>query len=94
MVKLTVRKVGNSLGVTLPAQAAQALHVKEGDQLYLTEAPDGFRLTPYDPDFANAMEVAEGFMSRYKNALRDLAKLGRRRSGFRSRPCWPSMSDS
>lgn len=74
MVKLTVRKVGNSLGVTLPAQAAQALHVKEGDQLYLTEAPDGFRLTPFDPDFAKTMEVAEGFMRRYRNALRDLAK--------------------
>ena len=74
MVKLTVRKVGNSLGVTLPAKAAQALHVREGDELYLTEAPDGFRLTPYNPDFAKSMEVAEEFMSRYKNALRDLAK--------------------
>ena len=74
MIKLTVRRVGNSLGVTLPAKAAQALHVKEGDQLYLTEAPDGFRLTPYDPDFAKTMELAQGFMSRYKNALRDLAK--------------------
>ena len=52
----------------------EALHVKEGDHLYLTEAPDGFRLTPYDPDFAKTMEVAEGFMSRYKNALRDLAR--------------------
>jgi len=74
MVKLTVRKVGNSLGVTLPAQAAQAPHVREGDPLYLTEAPDGFRLTPHDPDFAKTIEAAEGFMSRYKNALRDLAK--------------------
>jgi putative addiction module antidote len=74
MIKLTIRKVGNSLGVTLPAHAAQALHVKEGDQLFLTEAPDGFRLTPYDPDFAKTMEVAEGFMGRFKNALRDLAK--------------------
>ena len=74
MVKLTVRKVGNSLGVTLPAQAAQVLHVKEGDSLYLTEAPGGFRLTPYDPDFAETMEAAEDFMGRYKNALRDLAK--------------------
>ena len=74
MVKLTVRKVGNSLGVTLPAQAAQTLHVKEGDELYLTESPDGFRLTPYDPGFAEAMEAAESFMSRYRNALRDLAK--------------------
>ncbi len=74
MVKLTVRKVGNSLGVTLPAHAAQALHVKEGDQLYLTDAPDGFRLTPYDPDFEETMEVGEGFMRRYRNALRDLAR--------------------
>jgi putative addiction module antidote len=74
MVKLTVRKVGNSLGVTLPAQAAQALHVKEGDPLYLTEAPGGFRLTPYDPEFEKTMEVAESFMNRYKNALRDLAR--------------------
>jgi putative addiction module antidote len=74
MVRLTVRKVGNSLGVTLPAQAANTLRVKEGDQLYLTEAPGGFRITPYDPDFAETMEVAETFMSRYRNALRDLAK--------------------
>lgn len=75
MVQLTVRKVGNSLGVTLPVQAAQVLQVKEGDKLFLTEAPGGsFRITPYDPTFAEAMKVAEGFMSRYKNALRDLAK--------------------
>ena len=74
MVKLTVRRVGNSLGVTLPAQAAQALHVKEGDQLYLTEGPDGFRLTPSAQALAKTMEVAAGFMSRFKNALRDLAK--------------------
>ncbi len=74
MVKLTVRKVGNSLGVTLPAQAAQALHVREGDALDLTQAPDGFRLTPFDPEFEKSMEIAEGFMKRYKNALRDRAK--------------------
>ena len=75
MHQLKVRKVGNSLGVTLPTQAAKTLHVREGDSLYLTEAPGGcFRLTPYDPDFAETMEAADGFMSRFKNALRDLAK--------------------
>ena len=77
MVQLTVRKVGNSLGVILSGRAVQVLHVKEGDTLFLTEAPGGcFRLTPYDPNFAETMKVAEGFMSRYKNALRDLAKGG------------------
>ena len=74
MVTLRVRKVGNSLGVTLPSQAAQSLRIKEGDQLYLTEAPGGFRLTPYDPKFKETIEVAEKFMRRYKNALRELAK--------------------
>ena len=74
MVQLTVRKVGNSLGVTLPSQATQALGVKEGDKLFLTETPDGFRVTPYDPEFEASMKLAEGFMSRYRNALRELAK--------------------
>ena len=75
MVQLTVRKVGNSLGVILPLEAARTLQVKEGDKLFLTEAPGGsFRITPYDPNFAKTMNVAENFMSRFKNALRDLAK--------------------
>ena len=74
MLKLKVRRVGNSLGVTLPSEAAEALRVREGDPLYLTEAPGGYRITPYDPDFAETMEVAERFMRRYRNALRDLSK--------------------
>lgn len=74
MVKLKVRKVGNSLGVTIPAEAARALRVREGDPLYLTEAPGGYRLTSYDPSFEETMRIAEGFMARYRNALRELAK--------------------
>lgn len=74
MVKLKVRKVGNSLGLTLPAEVVQALQVREGDQLYLTHAPDGFRLTPYDPEFEEGMAIAEEVMARYRNALRELAK--------------------
>ncbi len=74
MVTLKVRKVGNSLGVTLSSEVAQTLRVREGDHLYLTETPGGFRLTPYAPDFEETMEIAERFMRRYRNALRDLAK--------------------
>jgi putative addiction module antidote len=71
---LTIRKVGNSLGMTLPAEAAKALHVKEGDKLFLTRTPDGYRLSPYDPDFVETMRVAEGVMRRYRNTLRELGK--------------------
>jgi len=74
MVRLKVRKVGNSLGVTLPVEAARALRVREGDPLYLTEAPEGYRITPYDPEFEETLKIAEGFMRRYRNALRDLGR--------------------
>jgi putative addiction module antidote len=74
MINITVRKVGNSLGVILPAEATAFLHVKEGDVLHLTESPDGYRITPYDPEFERAMAVAEDLMNRYRNALRELAK--------------------
>jgi putative addiction module antidote len=73
MVKITVRKIGNSLGVILPAEAAATLGVVEGDRLFLTEAPDGLRVTAYDPEFERKMRVAENGMRRYRNALRELA---------------------
>lgn len=75
MHHLKVRKVGNSLSVTLPKDAAARLKVREGDSLYLTEGPEGgYMITPYDPDFAQKMEKAEEIMGRYRNTLRALAK--------------------
>ena len=74
MVKLTIRRVGNSLGVTLPAEVVKLLRVGEGDAIYLTETPDGYQLVAHDPDFAQVMDAAEDFMKRYRNALRELAK--------------------
>jgi putative addiction module antidote len=73
-LELKVRRVGNSLGVVLPKEALNRLNVADGDQLYITEAPDGFRITAADPEFAKQMEVAEKGMKRYRNALRKLAK--------------------
>lgn len=74
MIKLKVRKVGNSLGFTLPAEAVRMLHVREGDAVYLTETPEGLRITANDPSFADAMEAAEEFMTEYRNALKKLAE--------------------
>ena len=64
-----------SLGFVLPREAADRMHVQEGDTLYLTEAPDGgYKITPYDPDFEAKMKKAEEIMSRYRNTLRELGK--------------------
>ncbi len=74
MVEVTLRKIGNSLGVILPSEATAALKVREGDRLFLTDSPDGLRLTPYDPRFAEQLKAAAKGMRRYRNALRELAK--------------------
>lgn len=72
---LQVRKIGNSIGFILPKEMVARLNLKEGDKLFPVEQPGGgFVLTPYDPDFEKAMEVARRGMKRYHNALAELAK--------------------
>lgn len=74
MTTLTIRKIGNSEGVILPKEILARLHVSEGDQVFLTETPDGITLRPYDPAFEKQMEVAEDVMRRYRNTLKKLAE--------------------
>ena len=74
IVVLKLRKVGNSVGALFPQVALAALHVDQGDTLYLTEAPGGYRVTPYDPQFERQMMVAQDIMKRDRNLLRELAK--------------------
>ena len=75
MVKLKVRKIGNSLGVVLPKEVIARLSTRDGAALYLTESPDGtYRLTPHDPAFAAKMAKAEDIISRYRNTLHTLSR--------------------
>jgi putative addiction module antidote len=71
---LTFRKIGSSLGLILSKEVVHALGAEEGESVTLTESPDGVRLTPYDPQFEKKMKAADSLISRYKNALRELAK--------------------
>ncbi|ASR43400.1 transcriptional regulator [Xanthomonas citri pv. mangiferaeindicae] len=72
MLKLT--RIGNSVGVVLPKDILSRLNLEAGDALYLSESPDGYRLSPYDPEFERQMEVARKVMKRRRAALRELAK--------------------
>lgn len=75
MVELKVRKIGNSLGVVLPKGVVSRLNTRDGEQLYLSETPDGgYRLVPFDPEFENKMSKAEDIMHRYRDTLHVLAK--------------------
>jgi putative addiction module antidote len=69
---VVIRKIGNSLGVTL-SDALRDLGLGEGDKLFVVRTPNGIELTPYDPDFAEAVESARKFMRAYPTAMKTLA---------------------
>ena len=71
---LKITKIGNSAGVILPKEVLARLRVGLGDEVYLTEAPDGVRITATDPSFAKKMEVMERIMREDRDILRELAK--------------------
>jgi putative addiction module antidote len=73
-MKLKITTIGNSAGVVLPKELLARLRVAKGDSLYATELPDGVKLTPFDPELAAQMEVAERVMREDRNVLRKLAK--------------------
>lgn len=74
MQALKIRKVGNSLGLILPKEVLARLKVEEGDTIYLTDAQDGYRITPMDADFAEQMSAAEAIMREDRDVLRELAR--------------------
>lgn len=74
MLALKLTQIGNSVGFVLPKEAAARLKLEKGDVVFLTESPEGYRLSPFDPKFAEQMQVAEGIMKKRRNALRELAK--------------------
>ena len=74
MIELKLTTVGNSLGVVLPKEALARMKLGKGDTLYITETPDGYRLTPYNPEFETQMAVARKIMKKRRAVLRELAK--------------------
>ena len=73
-MKLKITTVGNSAGIVLPKELMARLRLEKGDALYATELPDGIKLSPFDPQLADQMEVAEKVMREDRNVLRKLAE--------------------
>jgi antitoxin MazE len=74
MKKTSVRRVGNSLGITLPRTVIENFHLDEGVELHIIESKDGIMLTPFDPKFAEWVESYQITTKRYRNTLKQLAK--------------------
>lgn len=74
MQTIKLRKFGNSIGAIISKEILTKMKAKDGDSLYLIETEDGYKLTPYNPEFMQQMNVAEDIMKSYRNALKALAK--------------------
>ena len=73
-IKTKVRKIGNSLGVVLPKDVLAKLNVGEGDELSVSETPEGVALRASDEDTAELMKLAEDIMAKRRRVLKALAQ--------------------
>lgn len=73
-MKLKLTKIGNSVGLVLPKDMRRKMKLESGDVVHLTETPEGYKITPYDPEFDRQMEAARKIMAKRRAALHELAK--------------------
>jgi hypothetical protein len=57
--EIILRQAGGSVTATLPEDMADRLHVGAGDKVYAIETERGVLLTPYDPNFDDALQAFE-----------------------------------
>jgi len=74
MQKTAVRRVGNSLGITLPKTIIDNYHLDEGDELHLIETDQGIVLTPFNPKFAEWARAYERTNKKMRNTLKALGE--------------------
>lgn len=70
MHELVLRRIGRSLGVTLPHEMVEEMGLTEDDTLFLVKRDDGFAIVRYEDE---AMRVYRRGAAKYRNAMRDLA---------------------
>jgi hypothetical protein len=50
------------------------LKLGQGDALLAIETPQGYLLTPYDPEVEEELKIGREFMGEYRETFRTLAK--------------------
>jgi putative addiction module antidote len=74
-MKLEVKKIGNSTGLILPKELLTELNLEQGDWLYVSRTPDkGLKISRYDPDHQEALDIARDVMREYRDTFKALAK--------------------
>jgi len=69
-----IRKIGNSLGVILPKQVIDELHLKTGDKVSIDRKGANLELRPIDPEFEEWAKAYRQINTDYKDVLKALAE--------------------
>jgi putative addiction module antidote len=71
---ITLRRVGGSVGTTLPKEMVDRLDLAAGDRVIAIETEQGILLTPFTEDLDADLAAMRRAAKRYRAALRELAK--------------------
>ncbi|MDO8251308.1 MAG: AbrB/MazE/SpoVT family DNA-binding domain-containing protein [Rhodoferax sp.] len=74
MHTLKLTQIGNSVGAIFPKELLAQMRLEKGDELYVTDTPDGLRITTHNPDFEEQMRLGREIMKERRAVLRELAK--------------------
>lgn len=74
MVTLKLTTVGTSTGLVIPEEMLTRLKLGQGDALLAIETPQGYLLTPYDPEVEEEFKIGRESMGEYRETFRTLAK--------------------
>ena len=71
---ITLRRVGGSVGTTLPKEMVDRLDLAAGDRVLAIETEKGILITPYAEDLEADLAATRRASKRYRAALRELAR--------------------
>jgi putative addiction module antidote len=71
---IKLRRVGGSVGTTLPKELVDRLDLAPGDRVLAIETEQGILLTPFTEELDADLAATRRAAKRYRGALRELAK--------------------
>lgn len=74
MHTLKLTQIGNSVGAIFPKELLAKMRLEKGDEFYVTDTPDGLRITAHNTDFEEQMRIGREIMKERRDVLRELAK--------------------